>query len=139
MPKLTLTIIAVLFTTGCSISDLFPLAFTSQTTVSYVVGDPERGAELFQIGANDAAPPCATCHQVVSGGFGFTLGPNLEGIQTRAATRIAGMSAEQYIEDSILHPDHHVVPGFRVSMYANYADHLSAQAVADLVAYLMTL
>lgn len=110
-------------------------AAPEQTPLS---GNAERGQTIFMAGIHDA-PPCAACHQVSSSSVGFSLAPNLEDIHERAATRVAGLSAEQYIEDSILYPAHHIVPGFRVSMYAGYADHFTGQDVADLVAYLMTL
>ena len=102
-------------------------------------GDAERGAVLFQRGTGDVAPPCSTCHKVSVGGIGVALGPNLEGIGAIAATRVDGMSAEEYIRESILNPDSFIVPGSRVSMYPAFSDHLSEQDIADLVAYLLTL
>jgi cytochrome c len=103
-----------------------------------LVGDPARGELIFRTGVSES-PPCSTCHQVTAGSYGFNLGPNLEKIAERAATRIAGQDARRYIEDSILHPHDFIVPGFRDIMYDQFDSHLSAQDLADLVAYLMTL
>lgn len=106
--------------------------------VAAVVGDPARGAAIFQAGVS-GTPPCSTCHQVTQGGSGFSLGPNLHNIAEQAGTRVEGVSARQYIEDSILRPRDFIVPGFRDMMYAGFAEHLSAQELADLIAYLLTL
>jgi mono/diheme cytochrome c family protein len=101
-------------------------------------GDRTRGEEIFRHGVKDS-PPCITCHQVTVGGFSFAVGPNLVGIGKRAGDEIKGMTAEQYIEDSILHPSHHLVPGYRDLMYPDFAKHFSPQDIADLIAFLKSL
>jgi mono/diheme cytochrome c family protein len=103
-----------------------------------LAGDPVRGETIFRVGINES-PPCITCHQTVAGASGFALGPNLAGISTRAATRVAGLTAEAYIIESILRPKDLVVAGYRDLMYNDFADHFSDHDLADLVAYLMTL
>lgn len=122
----------------CDHANELMTVFTSTSESQDVTGDPLRGEALFRAGVNDA-PPCSACHLVVEGGTGFSLAPNLAGIATRAGGRIPSLTAEQYIEDSILHPQNYVVPGYHVSMYTEYATHLTPQDIADLVAYLMTL
>ncbi|MBZ0300940.1 MAG: cytochrome c [Anaerolineae bacterium] len=138
LDRLAACLLAGLLLMGCSGLTLWAHLLGPEPTESTRVGDPARGAEIFTHNQNEA-PPCTTCHQVVKGGYGFSLGPNLENIADRAGSRIEGFSAEQYLEDSILQPAHYVVSGFHVSMYTEYAERLSAQDVADLVAYLMTL
>jgi mono/diheme cytochrome c family protein len=103
-----------------------------------LAGDVARGQEIFRIGLSDS-PPCLACHRTDEGGFAFSLGPNLMGIAERATTRIAGVTARQYLEASIMDPDSFVVPGYRDIMYPDFAEHFSAQDLADLVAYLLTL
>lgn len=95
---------------------------------------------IFQGGAN-GAPPCGACHAVEIGGpvTRFDAGPNLVSIRERAATRIAGMSAEDYLRESVLHPGRYIVPTFRGAMYMFYADALTDQDMNDLLAYLLTL
>lgn len=100
--------------------------------------DPARGEVIFTRGVN-GSPPCASCHQVTGTNFGFALGPSLIGIRNRAAARIPGMSAEDYLMDSILHPEDYLVSGYRNIMYPKFADHFSEQDIADLIAYLMML
>ena len=57
----------------------------------------------------------------------------------RAATRIAGMSAADYIHESIVDPSAYVVSGFPDNvMPKNFADKFSAQDISDLIAYILT-
>jgi cytochrome c553 len=123
---------------GCSVLDTIATLFDSAPQQSTIKGDPIRGQELFQVGVNNA-PPCSTCHLVEVGGTGFSLAPNLQAIASTARNRDATISPEQYIKNSIINPGDFVVSGFRVSMYTDYATHLSEQDIADLIAYLLTL
>lgn len=130
---------AALVLTGCASvmqwADNLPVQSVS-AGVSH--GDPDHGSELFHFGANNA-PPCSSCHITTTGGSGFAIGPNLMGIAERAGVRVPGLSAEDYLRDSILDPEGFLAPGFRNMMYPTYQNHYSEQDVADLVAYLMTL
>jgi mono/diheme cytochrome c family protein len=100
--------------------------------------DVERGARLFAQGQAEA-PPCSTCHRVISDLVGFSVGPGLAGIGERADGRVAGMSAEAYLRQSILEPHRYVVPGYRAIMYPDYRAHLTEQDIEDLITYLLTL
>ncbi len=98
-------------------------------------GDASRGAALFTQNIN-GAPSCNTCHTL----DGSTLvGPSLKGFATVAATRVEGMSAADYAHNSIVKPASYVVSGFPNLMYAQYAQQLTPQQIADLIAYLLTL
>lgn len=104
-----------------------------------LVGDAARGDMIFHQGL-PPAPACINCHNPnVTGKNGFALGPGLKEISTNAATRIEGLTAEAYIEQSIRHPGAYIVGGFRDIMYPNFDTDYSDQDIADLVAYLMTL
>jgi mono/diheme cytochrome c family protein len=131
------SMLAMLALPGCSSIDSF-MAWLAPQPSPVIAGEPAHGEQIFRTGV-DGAPPCLTCHQVTQDGYGFSLAPNLSGIAERAPERIAGMSAEQYLMDSILYPEHHVVSGYHVSMFADYAAYLSQQDIADLIAYLLTL
>ena len=103
-------------------------------------GDAARGESLYKktaIGAA-SAPGCITCHALDEG---LTLvGPSHAGIGAAADSRIAGMSAEEFIKQSIIEPDVEVTEGFSPGvMYQNYGSELSEQEIADLVAYLASL
>lgn len=103
-------------------------------------GDAARGEELFKsptIGPA-SAPGCITCHSLEADMV--IVGPSQDGLADRAATRVAGMSAEQYIRQSISEPDAYVVEGFSPGvMYQNYGSELSAKDITDLVAYTLSL
>ena len=90
-----------------------------------------RGQALFKT-------HCAVCH--ASSGERVVTGPALSDIATRAETRITGLSAEDYIAESILFPDNYVVEGFAPgTMQQDFLLSLSTDDLDDLVAYLMTL
>jgi hypothetical protein len=103
-----------------------------------IAGDVERGTQLFAQGRGEI-PPCSTCHQTVTGQFGFTIGPNLERIGERAGTQVDGLTEEEYLRQSILEPERYVVSGYRDIMYPDYGAHLTEQNIQDLIAYLLTL
>ena len=104
------------------------------------VGDAANGETLFSqptIGANNA-PGCITCHSLEPDVV--IVGPSQAGLATRAETRVPGQSAEDYIRNSITHPNDYVVEGFAEGvMYQNYATDLTADEIDDLVAYTLTL
>lgn len=101
-------------------------------------GNAERGAQLFAQGRGEV-PPCLTCHQVVSSQVGFSIGPNLAGIGERAGRKVAGLSVEEYLRQSILEPERYIVSGYRDIMYPDYSSHLTEQDIQDLITYLLTL
>ncbi|NPV66624.1 MAG: cytochrome c [Anaerolineae bacterium] len=94
-----------------------------------------RGAEVFARSV-DGAPACGSCHHLDdTPGHG----PGLAGYGSRAGVQEAGQSAEAYTFDSIVAPARHIVSGYSNIMYADYASHLNAQEIADLIAFLLGL
>lgn len=122
-------IVFVLLLSGCAVSP--PMS-------APVAGDVERGAQIFAQGQGEI-PPCSTCHQTVTGQFNFSVGPNLDGIGERAATRVDGLTAEEYLHQSILEPERYLVSGYRDIMYPNYSAHFRERDIQDLIAYLLAL
>lgn len=104
------------------------------------IGDAANGEILFSqpvIGENNA-PGCITCHSLEPDVV--IVGPSQAGLATRAQTRVAGQSAEEYIRTSITNPNAHIVEGFAEGlMYQNYATDLTPEQIDDLVAYTLTL
>lgn len=104
------------------------------------VGDAANGEMLFAqplIGVNNA-PGCITCHSLQPDVT--IVGPSQAGVGARAETRVPGQTAEQYLRNSILHPDEFLVEGFAPGlMYQNYDTDLATETVDDLVAYMLTL
>lgn len=97
-------------------------------------GDAGRGMALFNESIT-GAPTCASCHLLTEARL---TGPGMAGFKAHAGARVAGLSAEDYTVQSIVRPAAYIVDGYPNSMYANYADRLSKQQIADLVAYLLT-
>lgn len=108
------------------------------TVPTPIAGNEDRGAQLFAQG-RDEVPPCFTCHQTVTGQFGFTIGPNLDGIGGRAGTRVEGPTAEEYLHQSIFQSERYLVSGYRDIMYPDYSAYLTERDIQDLIAYLLTL
>lgn len=117
---------------------------TSEATVEAVaevvlMGDPVEGEALFKTSI-EGAPQCSACHLTSRDAFAFhSVGPNLDGVATRAETRIEGLTAEEYLRQSILDPSIFVVDTFSNVMYPNYANYLSETDVNNLIAFLLTL
>lgn len=114
------------------------VALPSTSRTSSTTGDVERGAQLFAQGQGEA-PPCSTCHRVIDGQVGFSVGPNLAGIAERADTWVTGSTTQEYLRQSIVDPGRHIVSGYRNIMYLDYGTHLTEQNIQDLIAYLVTL
>lgn len=104
------------------------------------VGNAANGEKLFSqavIGSANS-PGCITCHSLEPDVV--IVGPSQYGLDTRAATRVPGQSAEEYIRNSIINPDDYVVEGFAPGvMYQNYAEELTEAEINDIVAYTLTL
>ncbi len=80
---------------------------------------------------------CVACHSLDAG---VTLvGPSLNGISTRAGTQVPDLPADAYLYQSITNPNAHVVDGFQAGiMPQTFKDTLSAQQLADVIAFLKT-
>lgn len=72
--------------------------------------------EMIRVGREimDGKGLCFTCHTV--GKSGALRFPDLDGIGSRAATRIPGLSDVEYLVQSMYEPDTYIVPGFNPGM-----------------------
>lgn len=98
-------------------------------TAAPVAGDAVRGQALFSQNA------CSACHKIDTATL---VGPGLGGVGALAGSRVAGLSADSYLEQSIRTPEKFIVASFSNLMPATFKD-LPAADVADLIAYLKTL
>jgi len=96
-------------------------------------GDPAAGQKVF------VSKTCITCHTVtkVPEAKG-TIGPKLDGLYARAGSRKPGMSADDYIKESVENPTAFVVPTFQPAM-PPLRSTMSDQEFKDLQAFLHTL
>ncbi len=96
-----------------------------------------RGQVVFSVAG------CTACHTISGISIG-TIGPALDGLATRAATRVAGLTAEEYIRQSIFDPNAFVVEGFADDtggsrMPKDFGEKLTEEQINDLLAFLLTL
>ena len=98
-------------------------------------GDAAAGQAVY---AEMAAPACSTCHSLEPG---VTLvGPSLANIGAEAGTRVSGVSAADYLRQSITEPNAFVVDGFASGLMTDsYGTQLTEKQIKDLVAYMLTL
>ncbi len=136
MRRITTLILITIALSGCTL-DLRQFINLPQTPTNVVLkGDAVHGEDIFLHGTGEA-PPCTSCH--TPGSSAFSLGPKLVGIGQHAGERIPGMSANEYLLQSIIDPAAYVVSGYRDIMYPQFGEKLSQQDLADLIAYLETL
>jgi mono/diheme cytochrome c family protein len=93
------------------------------------------GRELYETGGASKIP-CATCHTLDGTQL---VGPSFQGLSERAGSRIPGMSAEEYIHQSILNPGAYIVQGYQNSMNPTYAQFFSEEDIDNLTAFLLSV
>ena len=114
----------------------------SDITVALPAGDASRGKALAEGGLG-----CTGCHVLAAVGPLWPAEGGEPGVGARAETRFQASgytgnatSAEQYLFESSVLPNAYVVDGFQPNiMPQNYAERLSAQDMADLLAYMLSL
>jgi mono/diheme cytochrome c family protein len=125
MKKLTKTLMVILFVsliTACQ-----PKAAVTEASAAPSVSD---GETVFN-------KSCASCHSLEPDKV--FAGPSLAGIGTRAADTVPGMSAQDYIRESIVNPGAYIPAGFENRMPGSFGNRLNSEEIDSLVAYLMTL
>ena len=99
-----------------------------------IATDPvARGRQVYR------ALGCASCHEGSLFNLFRPVGPPLNEIGLVGRKRVPGMSAEEYIRQSITDPGTFVVPEYPDSMPRGLARDLSPEDLAALVAYLASL
>lgn len=102
------------------------------------VGDAAAGEALFAQTIIVDQAGCATCHSLEPDVV--IVGPSMAGIASRASSTIAGLSAEDYIRQSILAPNDYIVEGYPAGvMVPVWEETLTEEELDNLVAYLLTL
>ncbi len=92
------------------------------------------GQRIFTGDAGVVSPPCSACHAVGRD----TVGPDLAGVATRAATRLATLTSEEYLTQSVLEPPAYVVEDWP-NIMPSYQAQMTDEELKALIAYLMVL
>lgn len=126
--------VAALLLSGCRASGSDSTAATEQSVDPAVM----EGAQLFNKATLGGLAGCSTCHSLSAGTV--IVGPSLAQIGQEAAQRVPGLTAEEYLHQSIVEPNAYLVDDFtRGLMPREYGDHLTQDEIDSLVAYLLTL
>jgi hypothetical protein len=98
-------------------------------------------ADMVKVGREimDGKGLCFTCHTI--GKTGALRFPDLDGVDVRAQTRVAGLSDIEYFAQTIYEPNAFVVPGFNPGMPVINKPPigLNDQEILCVIAYLQTL
>jgi mono/diheme cytochrome c family protein len=118
-----------------SAEDIALLASATQgTPYALKVGNPAHGKVIFE-----GVGQCVACHARTDDAP-RQVGPPLTHIGTIASYRLSGVAAEEYLRDSILHPDNYLSPGYVAGiMPRSYESKISPPEIEDVVAYLLSL
>ncbi len=97
--------------------------------------------EMVEVGRGIAEGKglCRTCHTI--GQSGALRFPDLDGIATRAESRVPGLSDVEYLAQSLYEPDTFIVPGFNPGMPVINKPPigLTDQEILCVIAYLQSL
>jgi cytochrome c551/c552 len=94
------------------------------------------GEQLYNMPVLGTQVGCVTCHSLDDT---TVLGPSLQDIGSAAQERIPGMSAAEYIRQSILEPNAFIIEGSTPNlMPPNYTDALTEAQIDALVTFLMS-
>lgn len=122
---------------------LYDKSVVLRITYTGVVEEPNTSERLVALGSDiyangkAGAPACVVCHGRPEGGE--INAPNLRLINETAPERVAGISAEEYIRQSIVNPNEFVVDGYAADiMFQTYSDILTDEDIDALIAYLKT-
>ncbi|MER2597965.1 MAG: c-type cytochrome [Caldilineales bacterium] len=113
---------------------------TTGPTIDETLPPVELGKAVY------AANGCAGCHGDPSIGSAGVVGPTMTGIASRAGNEVSGTSAADYIRQSILQPNAHIVAQCPTGACANpsvmpatFSTTIPPKQLDGLVEYLLTL
>ena len=98
----------------------------------------KSGEELFQQATIGTLAGCKTCHSLEPGVV--IIGPSLAEIGVQADSRVEGVAAADYLRQSIIDPNAHLVEGYPANIMPNtYQNQLTEDQIEALVNYMLTL
>lgn len=118
-----------------------PLTARQSLTINFRdvhIPDPKAGESIYYETAAGVNAGCQICHSLEKDET--IIGPSFYGIASRADDRVSGLTAEEYLHQSIVDPNAYIVPGFpNGQMIQNFGKILTEEQVNDLIAFLMTI
>ena len=130
LESLVILLLISTFVSGC-----IGIEQTVEAPTSLIPADA-TGEQLYNMPILGTQVGCVTCHSLDDT---TVLGPSLQGIGSSAQGRVPGMSAEEYIRQSILEPDAFIIEGSTPNlMPPHYVDALTEMQIDALVTYLMS-
>lgn len=114
----------------CAASLVLLSACGGQADENEISPEVEAGQRIFQ--AN-----CSACHSTEKNVV--LVGPSLAGISKHAGEVVEGLSAEEYIRESVLDPAAYLNEGYQNVMPATFGQQLDEEDLDALVAYLLTI
>jgi ferredoxin len=118
-----------------------PLTARQSLTINFRdvhIPDPKAGESIYYETAAGVNAGCQICHSLEKDET--IIGPSFYGIASRAGDRVSGLTAEEYLHQSIVDPNAYIVPGFpNGQMIQNFGKILTEEQVNDLIAFLMTI
>ena len=101
-------------------------------------GDPEVGEEIFRTHLEDE-PGRHACRECHSFGDVSPFAPSVQVIKDNAGRRVEGMSAEEYLRESIVDPSAFIVEGYHDNLMPKvYGEILTEEEIDHLIAFLVT-
>ena len=116
-------------TLNCDAQEMFIL-----NGQSVCPGDASNGQQVY-IGATGATA-CSSCHTT---DLTTLVGPGMQGIFARSAERIEGVSASDYLYQSLRDPASYIVDGFTNVMPVYDDSLITPDDLLDLITYLQGL
>ena len=121
--------------------DTIPLNPRQALTITFRdmhVANPKEGERIYYETAAGVNAGCRICHSLTENEK--IIGPSFYGIADRAGNRVTGLTAEEYLRQSIIEPNAFIVPGYPSGqMIQNFGDILTEEQINDLIAFLMTM
>ena len=108
------------------------------------IGDSSRGHDTATVFGGVIDTPCTRCHTFdandplrVRLGADGASGPRLKTVASIAGDRVPGLTAEEYLQQSILDPEAYILGGDWSNMPTGYRYLLNDEDVGDVVAFLL--
>jgi len=130
----------LLMVAACGGDDADTATEPPATTQAVTAGDPERGRQIWDDGADTVlSGGCSNCHSLDgSEKVGSFQAPTFQGISGQTGDRVPGVSAEEYLRESIVDPAAYIVEGYSDFMPKGFRILLSEEDIDNLVAFILT-